>query len=743
MPDLKKMLTLEALSEALPSWLKRSTKPEYNADEIDSTLTTNQFVSASDKENWNAKGTYSKPSGGIPKSDLSSIVQTSLEKADSALQSETDPTVPSWAKQTNKPSYTQDEVADGSTYKRVTQTEKDTWSGKQNALTTTQMQAVNSGITAEGVAQISTNQANALYVLDKTGKNLWNITLDSLKSLNSSGYTWNDRTATHTATGITFTVNSDMTITVNGTVGASNLVFNYGEISTEYNGCMLSSTPDTSTKYRTVVDNVGYDTGNGILLTNTVARNAKIELISNNSISNVTFKPMICTLADWTISPNYVPYSKSNAQLTRDCTVNNSRIYAQATEPTDNDIPEGSTWANGASVKGYSRTAQLIDESQIKQGGCSVTNGAYVINTNRVCIFNVPVVSGKTYTATPANMNLASVVYFNNDTFVSGNFIDSSINYSFTIPSGVNNVALTYKLANEGTITPSDLVQPMMNEGSSALPYTPYLTWQADPALTEVVDEGAKNIFNIFTAAEVKAETITRTINADGTVTVSNSGTNTGTATLTYRISLVANTQYVISGCPSGGSDNTYSLSIRTTSAQPISDAIDYGSGSGVFTVPTSGEYVVYLRVAANYAFSDKIFKPMVCIKAAFDISQKFVPYRALITGVYAVMDKTVECSTTETTTGIKFVASEKGNYRITASALASSSKPSTLRVRQKFSSSGETFYNFLYTESSENTACLSVCGIKNLDVGGAFEVFAKYEQAASNAFFVLVEKLG
>ena len=45
-------------------------------------------------------GTYSKPSGGIPKSDLESSVQTSLGKADTALQSytETDPTVPSYVK---------------------------------------------------------------------------------------------------------------------------------------------------------------------------------------------------------------------------------------------------------------------------------------------------------------------------------------------------------------------------------------------------------------------------------------------------------------------------------------------------------------------------------------------------------------------------------------------------------------------------------------------------------------------
>lgn len=60
----------------------------------------------------NTKGTYSKPSGGIPKTDLTSAVQTSLEKADTALQSytETDPTVPAWAKTANKPTYTASEV---------------------------------------------------------------------------------------------------------------------------------------------------------------------------------------------------------------------------------------------------------------------------------------------------------------------------------------------------------------------------------------------------------------------------------------------------------------------------------------------------------------------------------------------------------------------------------------------------------------------------------------------------------
>ena len=48
----------------------------------------------------------------VAKSDLASDVQTSLGKADNALQSytETDPTVPAWAKAETKPSYTASEV---------------------------------------------------------------------------------------------------------------------------------------------------------------------------------------------------------------------------------------------------------------------------------------------------------------------------------------------------------------------------------------------------------------------------------------------------------------------------------------------------------------------------------------------------------------------------------------------------------------------------------------------------------
>ena len=60
---------------------------KLSSDLVDDTNKTNKFVTTAEKTNWNSKGTYNKPSGGIPKNDLSNEVKTSLEKADNALPS--------------------------------------------------------------------------------------------------------------------------------------------------------------------------------------------------------------------------------------------------------------------------------------------------------------------------------------------------------------------------------------------------------------------------------------------------------------------------------------------------------------------------------------------------------------------------------------------------------------------------------------------------------------------------------
>lgn len=58
---------------------------KLSSDLVDDTNNTNKFVTSAEKTTWSNK--YDKPLTGIPSTDLSSTVQTSLSKADTAIQS--------------------------------------------------------------------------------------------------------------------------------------------------------------------------------------------------------------------------------------------------------------------------------------------------------------------------------------------------------------------------------------------------------------------------------------------------------------------------------------------------------------------------------------------------------------------------------------------------------------------------------------------------------------------------------
>ena len=71
----------------------KGTRPTYNSTTLALSSDIPAAVTESTVSGWGFTkntGTYSKPSGGIPKTDLASAVQTSLGKADTALQSYTE-----------------------------------------------------------------------------------------------------------------------------------------------------------------------------------------------------------------------------------------------------------------------------------------------------------------------------------------------------------------------------------------------------------------------------------------------------------------------------------------------------------------------------------------------------------------------------------------------------------------------------------------------------------------------------
>lgn len=104
--------------------------------------TVNKNFTVTDRNN--IAGKYEKPGTGIPKADLAEAVQASLGKADTALQSftETDPTVPSWAKAASKPSYS---------YTEITGTKPPTDAQKNSDITKAEIEAKLTGtITTHG-----------------------------------------------------------------------------------------------------------------------------------------------------------------------------------------------------------------------------------------------------------------------------------------------------------------------------------------------------------------------------------------------------------------------------------------------------------------------------------------------------------------------------------------------------------------------------------------------------------------
>lgn len=81
------------------------------SDLVSDTNQTNKFVTSTDITTWNGK--YSKPSTGIPKTDLASDVQTSLGKADTAIQ---DTELQSLCIDTNSPTPNFDNMTPIATY---------------------------------------------------------------------------------------------------------------------------------------------------------------------------------------------------------------------------------------------------------------------------------------------------------------------------------------------------------------------------------------------------------------------------------------------------------------------------------------------------------------------------------------------------------------------------------------------------------------------------------------------------
>lgn len=132
---------------------------------------------------------------------------------------------------------------------------------------------------------------------------------------------------------------------------------------------------------------------------------------------------------------------------------------------------------------------------------------------------------------------------------------------------------------------------------------------------------GAVNMLDFTHASEVrKGYTFT---NTDGVVTVTGSRASgeTGNADHYVNITLTKGT-YKVSGCPSGGSDDTWRLLVNINDGAKY--AFDYGDGA-VFTLTEESSLRVYCTIMANYSDTVNLtFYPMITVPS---YNGDYVPY--------------------------------------------------------------------------------------------------------------------
>lgn len=192
---------------------------------------------------------YTKPTGGIPKSDLASAVRASLEKADSALQSHqsittgsvngtiaangTDVAVKGLGSLAYKNALTKTDVGLGNVdntsdeEKPVSTATQAALDKKQASLTATQLEAVNSGITA---GKVSTYDGYQSQISDKYTKPTGGIPETDLASdVQTSLAKANSALQSHQTVKLeSGTNNGTLKLTVNGTATDNIAVTNLG-----------------------------------------------------------------------------------------------------------------------------------------------------------------------------------------------------------------------------------------------------------------------------------------------------------------------------------------------------------------------------------------------------------------------------------------------------------------------------------------------------------------------------------
>lgn len=266
-----------------------------------------------------------------------------------------------------------------------------------------------------------------------------------------------------TTNGVTFTVNSDGSVTVNGTATSdADFMLLRGPIQGYSESYFLSGCPtggSDTTYYISESFTASKDTGNGVVLNNLPSDQVwRIVIKSGTTVNNLVFRPML------NAGTEAKPYSKwfpglKNASFEKIVSTGRNLIpfpYAETTK-TINGI-----------------TFTVNGDGSITANGTAVARSSFALSTPNN-EYSMSLASDKNFyfSGCPSGAS--------NSTFL---LTIQDISYNQTVTDRGNGVSFVTKYTKyyvfitiyEGFTANNLVFKPMLNYGSSALPYEPYIS---------------------------------------------------------------------------------------------------------------------------------------------------------------------------------------------------------------------------------------------------------------------------
>lgn len=426
--------------------------------------------------------------------------------------------------------------------------------------------------------------------------------------------------------GITFTVNDDGTVKLNGTATSATLYalnkFTGAELKKYGVNLLMTGGKDNSTFLTLMTQDWSYtkdDKGDGVEINISELIDATeytviIQIANGTTLSNYVMSPMIRLVN--VIDPSFKKHHDSvdvikadkvnviaNTKLIKDTVGwSGKNLIPTKTSNTSGVVKfvvnsDGTITINGTAPSFVSFTLLTVSELQ------SLVNkyGALIFNGNN------------------ASGGSSSVRIFCR---TSAGYIFNDDAGEATIPA---NATITENLQIQvvGGYTASDyLIKPMLRDADILdSTYEPYFGSTAFPRSEQAV-LGAYNIVQNNMVNHSKND-VTFTVTSDKIITLS--GTSSGDITVGNDNGTIGSVKdlplgkYKLVGCPSGGSGSTYRLTIQNTAGTAwITD-----TGNGIEFTLTEGHTwdKLYIRANSGVNLTGKIFKPMITtdLNATYD----------------------------------------------------------------------------------------------------------------------------